>query len=149
MATTITPATLSVKITESIVLGGVEQGSEHTLSIASIARFSRRIITALTSTNGTELVKLSTAEGAGQFVGSSLKYLRVTNLDDTNYVTLYLEGNSNFASFKLEAGKSFLLGADQLDITEDVDNVTLAAITSIQAKANTASVQLELVTATT
>jgi len=30
-----------------------------------------------------------------------------------------------------------------------VDNVTLAAITSIQAKANTASVQLEIVTATT
>jgi hypothetical protein len=44
MATTITPSTLTVKITESISLNGRNQGSSNTLSIDSINEVYKRIV---------------------------------------------------------------------------------------------------------
>ena len=44
MASTISAATLTVKITESILLNGSEQGSTNTLSIGSISQVYKRIV---------------------------------------------------------------------------------------------------------
>ena len=43
MASTITAATLTVTINESISLNGSQQGSTNTVNIASIAEISKRI----------------------------------------------------------------------------------------------------------
>lgn len=149
MATTITPASLYVSIVESITLGGIDQGSTVSLTIASIAKFTRRILNAITTSTGTELLKLSTTEGAGQAIGSALKYLRITNLDDTNYVLLHVEGNSHYVQHKLEAGKSYLLGSDDFDNASALTSYSAEDITTVRALANTAAVQLEVVIATT
>lgn len=151
MATTVTAATLTVRVVESLVLGGIDYGNadEAVLSIASVARANRRTVRVESDTNGTELVKLGSSEAAGQYVGANLKYLRIRNLDDTNYVVLHLEGNSHYAQVKLEAGKSFILGANSLDNASDIDSFSAESITTIQAKANTADVDVEIFVATT
>ena len=45
MASTITAATMTVTITESISLNGADQGATNTLSIASINEVVKRIVT--------------------------------------------------------------------------------------------------------
>lgn len=144
MATSISAATFRLTITEEITLDGEDRGGKTVLEIASITKVFSQIVSVPTAANGLEILQMGSSAGPGKLVGSAVKYLRLTNKDATNYVTLYLEGNSNFLSFKLEAGKSFILGNNQADITQDVDSVTLADLTSIQGLANTAACDVEV-----
>ena len=111
MASTITAATMRVSITESITLNGKNQGSTNTMSIASIATISRRIVDIPTSE--VTIASMSTAVAAGTFVESDVRYIRITNLDDTNFVYLVFknEYNNEFC-LKLDKGKSFIYNGD-------------------------------------
>ena len=150
MATTITSATLTVTLTESISLNGSDQGATNTLTIASVNEVSKRIITVEDAANGTEVYKGGAAAGAGQFISANVKYIRLTNLDDTNFVVLHLEGSSHYSQHKLEAGKSFILPTPVgFDNNADIDNYSAETITTIQAKADSADVDLELFVACT
>ena len=51
MSSTITPATLTVKITETISLNGSAQGATNTLTIASINEIFKQIVTCTTDRN--------------------------------------------------------------------------------------------------
>ena len=51
MASTVTAATLSVSITESIILNGRQQGGTITKTFASINEISKRILTCLLYTS--------------------------------------------------------------------------------------------------
>ena len=145
MASTVTASTLTVSLTESINLNGQEMGATNTNTIASINEVSKRIVTAVIDTNGTEIYKGAATVGAGQFISANVKYIRITNLDDTNYVTLHVEGNAHYAQHKLEAGKSYILNTPVgFDNNADIDNYSPETITTIQAKANTAAVDLEV-----
>ena len=68
MASTVTAATLTVTISESITLNGVSRDSSSTASITSIRDISNRIIEVTNATNGTQLLKVAAnaaAVGAG------------------------------------------------------------------------------------
>lgn len=152
MASTITAADLTVTLTESIILDETDYGLTNILIVEDVTEVYRRIVTVTTSS--TAVLSFAAAVSAGSFVRGDVKYVRVTNKDDTNYVELVINGASNNSCcFKLEAGKSFLLGIG----TSSVDANDSAAITSasfvnlsgITAKANTASVDLELFVAGT
>ena len=85
MASTLTAAALTVKITESIELNGKDQGGSNVLTIGSVATVSKRIVDVPTSE--VEIVAMSTAVASGTFVEGDVRYIRITNLDDTNHVT--------------------------------------------------------------
>ena len=122
MATTITNATLTVTIKEDISLNNSQQGASNSFTIASINEVAKRIITVEDATNGTEIYKGGAAAGAGPFISEKVKYIRITNLDNTNYVILHFEGRSHYSQHKLEAGKSFILGTTVgFDNNSDVD----------------------------
>ena len=147
MATTETAATLSVSVSESITLNGVQKDSNVITSIASIGEVSNRIMSIESDTNGTEIINIaSTLAGAGTYPKGTLKYLRITNLDDTNFVVIQIpDESSHYSELKLEAGKTLMLGdVASIDDQADIDNFSATAITKIIGKADTADVDIEL-----
>ena len=148
MATSVTAATLNVIVTESITLNGVVKDSRVTTSIASIGEVSNRIMSIDSDTNGTDIVAIgaSTLAGAGSYPKGTLKYLRITNLDDTNFIIIqFTDESAHYWELKLEAGKTLMLGdVASIDDQADIDNFSATAITKIIGKADTADCDIEL-----
>jgi hypothetical protein len=157
MATTVTPSTLSVTVQEDIELNGVEQGSKNVLTIPSITEIAKRIIAVPTSE--IEILAFqATNPGSGTFDEADVKYIRVTNLDDTNHITLTFKNeNDDEFAIKLDKGRSFLYTGDDsggmVDTMDGIDGtgltVSLGDLVNITALANTAEVDLELFVAGT
>ena len=155
MASTLTAATMTVTVTESINLNGTNQGATNTLSLASIAEVSKRIVNVPASE--VEVVAMSTAVASGTFVESTVKYIRLTNLDDTNHITLTFkdEDATEFAVL-LDKGQSFIYNGD---IAGGVVNtmhaggsaltVSLNDLVNITALADTAACDMEILVAST
>jgi|TARA_R110002020_G_scaffold7117_1_gene30061 hypothetical protein len=111
MARSFSTATLTVKLQESIVLGGQNMGSINSFSIAGIKNVVKRYMTA--TTTEADIIKFATVEAAGQFIAANVRYLRITNLDDTNFCYLVFKNEySNEFCVKLDKGKSFIYNAD-------------------------------------
>jgi hypothetical protein len=151
MASTVTSATLTVNISETITLNGIRRGSRTSISISGIGEVSNRIMSITNSTNGTEIIAISTASGVGTYDKTAVKYLRITNLDDTNFVVIqFTDSSSHHWELKLEAGKSIILGdTSSIDDQADIDNFSASAIAKIIGLANTAAVDIELYVAST
>ena len=154
MATKIKSSTLTVKITEDIFLNGRQQGGENTLSVSSINEISKRIVT-ITTTESTIATFSAAVASAGHYVAADVRYIRFTNLDDTNFITLTFRNQDNDeAAIKLDAGQSFIWNGDNangmtavLNATEDADaasSTNFGSLTNIQADADTAAVDLEV-----
>jgi hypothetical protein len=127
MASTISAATLTVTVTESITLNGSNMGATNTLSVASVNEVNQRIVS-LDASNVRTLFEFGTTIGSGTFVMANVKYLRITNKDDTNGVSLNLESASSNNWLVLLAGQSFILSSATAAIEAD-DDTTIAAPT--------------------
>ena len=150
MATTITNATLTVTLTESISLNGSEQGASNTLTIADVDEISKRIVTIPTAEK--TIIAMGTAISNGTFIESDVRYIRITNKDDANHVTLTFkdENNSEFA-LKLDKGQSFIYNGDlaggvvdTMDANGSALSLALGDLVDITAIADTAAVDLEI-----
>ena len=154
MASTLSSATMTVRVVESIKLNGTEQGAINTKTITGINEISKRIITITTAESVIATFSAAVAS-AGHYVAADVRYMRFTNLDDTNFITLTFRNQDNDeAAIKLDAGQSFIWNADNsggmvdvLNATQDADaasDTALGDLTNIQADANTASCDLEM-----
>ena len=145
MSSTITPATLTVTHTEAVTLNGVDRGVTNTLTIASINEISHRIVTIDTAAART-LLTLGTTAGAGAFIKSNIRYIRITNKDNTNFVTLgMLDTSGDTAYVKLEAGQTFCMYNDDLEAnTSGAAWSAWSEIDTFNAQADTADVDLEV-----
>ena len=154
MASTLSSATMTVRIVESIKLNGTEQGAVNTKTISSINEISKRIIT-ITTTESVIATFSAAAASAGHYVAADVRYMRFTNKDDTNFITLTFRNQDNDeVAIKLDAGQSFMWAADNsggmvdvFNATQDADaasDTALGDLTNIQADANTASCDLEM-----
>ena len=162
MASTVTAATLKVTISENITLNGRQQGGSQLLSIASIKDVYKRIITIASGDDATIAVFKSTVAIADGALDKDLvKYMRITNLDDTNSVNLSLQldsGEDNSAAdlsvtHLLQAGHSFLMGTVDEAVHADDDSAgivtALTDIESIIVDGGSNQVQVEVFTAST
>ena len=96
MASTISSANLKVKITEEVILNGKDQGGTTELTIASIKDVSKRIVTIAADDDATVLVfKSTTASADNALDKDTVKYIRITNLDDSNSVNISLQLDSD------------------------------------------------------
>jgi hypothetical protein len=150
MATTLTSATLKVWVKESIRLNGRQQGSESVVSIPSINEISKRIVTV--TTTETTILTFSAATGAGTYIAANVRYLRITNLDDTNHIMLTFkdEDNTEFR-IKVDAGHSFIYPGDNSGGLVDTMKASGAALASgladlydVTADADTDSCDIEV-----
>jgi len=151
MTTTLTAATLTVTLKESIELNGVEQGATNTKTIASINEISKRIVTVTTSE--VEIIAMGTAVSTGTFIEGDVRYIRFTNLDDTNFVTLTFKNeNDDEFAVKVDAGYSFIYPADNsggvVDTMDAIDGtgltLALGDLVNVTADADTASCDMEI-----
>lgn len=122
MATTISTATLNVKISETIKINGENFGGSSSLAISGIAEVFKRIISIPTSE--TTLLSFGTAVASGTFDESKVRYIRISNKDDANHLFLVFknEYNNEFC-VKLDKGQSFIYNAD---LTSGVIDTMLA-----------------------
>jgi hypothetical protein len=147
MATTITAATLTVSVTETITLNGVARNSEATTTIASVGEIFNRIMKIESSTNGTGIFDVAASDpGAGAFVRGDFEYCRITNLDDTNFIIIqFTDESSHHWELKLEAGKTLMFGdVSSIDDQADIDNFSASTVTKVVAKADTADCDIEV-----
>ena len=143
MASTISSANLKVKITEEVILNGRDQGGTTELTIGSIKDISKRIVTIAADDDATVLVfKSTTASADGALDKDNVKYIRITNLDDSNSVNLSLQldsGEDNSAAdlsvtHLLEAGRSFMMGTPDEAVHADDDSATIVtALTDLES----------------
>jgi hypothetical protein len=151
MTSTISAATLTVTHTEALTLNGVDRGVTNTFTVGSINEVDHRIMTCLHSGLQTVAV-LGTAVAAGTYIKTNVKYIRLTNKDDTNFITIgFLAADNKSAYLKLEAGQTFTFYNDDLDC-EDASAAafdSFSDIATINAKADTASCDLEVFIAST
>lgn len=148
MASTVESSTLTVRISEEITLNNKKLGGTNTHKITNINETSERIVTALTT--GTPLISLdTTVSSSGTFVRGNVKYIRITNLDDTNFIRLAIATTGTDVHVKVPALDSFILSTGLAGAAADEAGVTFDNITSIKAWADTSSVDLELFVAAT
>lgn len=149
MATTVTNANLTVTLSDSVTLNGQTYGNTNTLTISEIDEVYSRVVEVPISAF-TNVLELGAATGQGVLTATDVKYIRITNLDDTNYVYLKVFGTDSMV-IKLEAGKSFILGgvyfdADNADIAQGA--VAFNSTFVISAEASVAACDLEVFAAT-
>ena len=91
------------------------------------------------------------AAGVGTYDKTAVKYLRLTNLDDTNFIILQMtDSSSHHWELKLEAGKSLVIGdTGSIDDQADIDNFSASAMAKIIGKADTAACDIEIYIAST
>ena len=147
-------ADLTVTLTESLSLNNDVYDNSNTLTIASIAEIDKRVVT-ITTAESTIATFSAAVAAAGHYIAANVRYMRFTNLDGTNFVTLTFRNQDNDeVAIKIDAGKSFILCgdnsggmADIFNSTQDADaasDTNLGDLTNIQADANTATVDLEM-----
>lgn len=157
---------MTVVLTETVVLPDAE-GNDHgvtavnAFTIATIANIVKRIVPIPTTETGLLgfATDLLTAPGtafatyvAGHFDEDNVRYIRITNVDDTNHVTLLFRNTAaNEFAVLLDAGQTFIFPCDNAGgtkLTMDADAVPLgpllADLADITAIADTASVDLEV-----
>jgi len=153
MATTLSAASLTVTLTESISLNGYEQGSSNAQTVASVTSVFKRIIP-VPLTEVTLYTNTASSVGGSTFDEDDVKYVRITNKDDTNFVDLIVANSENdeFA-LRLKAGNSFVLW-DQNDVL-NADNAAVTpgagmeGVASVNAIADTAACDVEVFIAST
>ena len=116
-------STLTVTIKEALTLNGREQGSTNTKTISNITQVLKTTVTCLNAAE-TAIFGVAAAGStdlgksyvAGQFDQDSVRYIRITNLDTSNYVLLTIRNsgntNANEVAIKLDKGASFIYGVD-------------------------------------
>ena len=159
-------ATLKIKIEESIILDNQDYGSKRTLEISSIDEMYKRIVTcpANAETTVVHFKQVAGASGgATKFDGAldiqDVRYIRVTNLDSSNNLTLSLQvevgeddsGADVSASILLEAGKSFLMGSghDGVGVSDANANLVtdLVDLDSLVVQPGSNAINVEVVVA--
>ena len=155
-------ADLKVTIREELTLNGYDQGANNTLTISSINEISKRIVTATTTEAGLLgfLSALSnvgvTANKVGYLAGilddGDVRYMRITNLDASNHITLTFRDEDNTEyRMKVDAGHSFIYPGDNSGGLVDTMKAAGSALSSgladlvdITVDADTASCDVEV-----
>jgi len=143
-------ATLTLTVTEAITLNSKDEGQSHSHTISNIADIYRRTMTATTSTD-TTIATFSSLFGVGQFVAADMRYLRITNLDDTNGVAVILEDTgADTAAILVDPDSTLMLTDTQIEAFTDGSAFSgWSDIDQIFLKAASANTQVEVVIATT
>ena len=153
MATKVTPSTLTVKVSESITLNGVSYGGSNTFTKTACGQVDQRIMNVVHDSN-TEIAAFGAADAKGGVVAANLKYFRITNLDDTNFISviIYDSGAGHEAAIKVEPNSSFFFTTDDFYANDDsaVDFAgTLIGAEAIYLRADTAACDVEYIIVTT
>jgi hypothetical protein len=149
MATTIAAATMTVTVSETVTLNGKDQGGTNTLSIAGINEVIKRIVTC-TASQTTTIAEFrnDVYEASGAIDIEDSRYIRITNLDDTNSVEIAVVTVGTTYQVKLDPGHSHILGSANDLMLAEADTTpsfgTMADLNSIRVNPGANAVDVEL-----
>ena len=104
-------ATMTVSITESLTINNIEQGGRTTLSITGINDVYKRIVKCTASQTTTIANFGATVHAAASNIDvEDTRYIRLTNLDSTNSVTVAMIVASDNFQVVVPAGHSVVFG---------------------------------------
>ena len=157
MVTKLSDAKLTVRLIEDVELNGRKLGNTNKYEVSGINEVTERILT-ITTTESTIATFSAAVASAGHYVAADVRYIRFTNKDDTNFITLTFRNQDNDeVALKLDAGQSFIWNGDNangmtavFNATQDADaasDTAFGSLTNIQADANTGSCDLEMIIA--
>ena len=133
---------LTVSIKEELTLNGKDRGTENVFNITGVTESYHRIVTCPASQDTTiATFKEHVYNSDSAFDVENVKYLRVTNLDDTNSLNLSLQISStengvadSSCTIFLAAQRSFIMGAVHDGIVVDDDSASIVtSLTDLQA----------------
>ena len=155
MATTVNVSTLTVKITETLTLATDSTGNNDDISFKqenshiisqSILGASKRIIE-LESTALTTIVKFDdTLNSGGVYKRADVKYIRITNLDDSAVLKVGIIGDGSGAWESVAASTSKIFTGTQIELGATFSSFANAGSIAVIGSAQQ---QLEVFVATT
>jgi len=117
-------ATLSLLIQESLTLDGNDKSNSYKKEITGVNHLDHRTVMLLSGSE-TTLFNLSDIVGAGQFVTSSLKYSRISNLSTDTSINLLVSSSTESFNFKVDAGGTFMLNTSKVSGSANTDSSSL------------------------
>lgn len=102
-------------IRERVKLEGVERGTNVEIRIPSISYADNRVMN-IPSGSEVEVINVANLPGAGQFVSSSIKYARITNLSEEN-IDLHVSGSTSEQHYLLSPSGSFMFSSEFVNET--------------------------------
>lgn len=137
MASTLTPTSFKIKITEEQVVRNSVIKNEVTHIISNVTNVDHRILTC-PNTTSIDLFNLNGVNpGAGTFPSSSLQYIRITNLDDTYDAAIIVSGSQGSFTQKLTPTDSLFFVSSQITSSnfngsfgDDIEAIKVYAISS-------------------
>ena len=130
-------ADLTTTISESVTLNGAVRGTTNTVTTTSINNVYERIVTCTTGQTTFLAAFDSNSYGSAvQIDKEDVRYIRVTNLDQTNSLELAVVGAATLYQVLLKAGQSHILCAAEDVMLAEADTSpsfgTMADLTSLQ-----------------
>jgi hypothetical protein len=124
----------------------VAYGNTVEKTFTSKGQVDQRIMNVATTEK--TLFNWGAADDAGTGVAADYAYFRVTNLDDTNFITLRVYNGADSFWYKLAAGESMMLMNNEMDAITGTTFGALADITLVAAKSDTAACDVEFIAVT-
>jgi len=142
-------ATLTTTITESLTLNGSQQGGSNTMTVTGINESFKRIVTCPASNTTTIATFNSNVHGAAGAVDvEDARYIRVTNLDSSNPITLAVVGAATLYQVSIERGYSHVICTPDGCMLAEADTSpsfgTKADIASLQVNPGGNAVDVEI-----
>ena len=147
MATTLVAAPETVSVTESFTINGTAKNSTNTYTVNTITQDDVRTMTVPSASEISilDIAAAGTALGPGKLLGTAIKYLRISNKDDTNFVRIGVKTTGG-DTFYLKCPPGAILIFPVMEY--DVNILGLAFVAygfpdTIVAQADAAPVQIE------
>ena len=142
MASTLTPTSFNITITEEQIVRNSIDKHEVRQTINNVTNVDHRILTCPVSTS-IDLFNINgTNPGAGTFPSSSLKYARITNLDNLNNAAITISGSQGKFTQNLTPESSIFLSNSNIT-SSNFDGNFGDDILFVQVYAMTGSVDIE------
>jgi len=132
-------------IRERVKLNGIERGTNVEKTIEGINYADTRVMS-IPSGSLTEIINLDSLPGAGTFVSSSVKYIRISNLS-TESINLQISGSSTEMNYLVQGNGTFMLNSEF--VNETFSDFEYGDLRSIKASPVDTSATLSYFIATT
>jgi hypothetical protein len=141
-------ATFTSQIFEILTLNGDNVGSSVTNTINDINYVDNRILSIPTG-SVTTLFSMDSVPGAGTFVTSSIKYVRVTNNSTLFPIKLIVSSSTQAMSYLISAGSSYMISTSKMTGSVDSGSFNFDDIKSVKAQPTGSATSIEYYIATT
>jgi len=139
-------ATFTSQIFEILTLNGDNVGSSVTQTINGINYVDNRILS-IPSGAVTTLFNMEATPGAGTFVTSSIKYVRVTNTSALTPVKLIVSSSTEAMSYLIATGSSYMMSTSKM--TGSTSGLSFSDVKSVKVEPSGSSGSIEYYIATT